>query len=180
MSGIIDKLKGVIGKALVDSVDDDNPIQLLKITGVENEVIDGVERVQNYGLTSNPPNGSEVMTVFVGGSRDHGVAVSVDCGKFRVVGLKSGEVCVYSQFGQTILLDENGETVFNGGTDYAVAFNELKTAFNELKTAFNNHTHGVTGTANLSTGTVTGTAAVSATQSAANIDAAKVAKVRLP
>jgi phage baseplate assembly protein V len=179
---IINKIKAGIGKALIESVVDTGAIQLVKIQLMENEIQDGVERIQNYGLTSNPPKGSECVPVFVGGSRDHGVAVAVDCGAFRVTGLASGEVCVYSKFGQKILLKANGETVFNDGTDYAVAFNDLKTAFDTLVSNFNSHIHAITvaGAVPAAPPTpVTGTSAVP-TASTASIDGAKVAKVRLP
>jgi len=179
---IINKIKAGIGKALIESVVDTGAIQLVKIQLMENEIQDGVERIQNYGLTSNPPAGSECVPVFVGGSRDHGVAVAVDCGAFRVTGLASGDVCVYSKFGQKIPLKANGDTVFNDGTDYAVAFNDLKSAFDTLVSNFNSHVHIVTvvGATPLPPAVaVTATAAVPVA-STASMDGAKVATVRLP
>jgi phage baseplate assembly protein V len=178
ISEIINKIKAGIGKALIESVVDTGAIQLVKIQLMENEIQDGVERIQNYGLTSNPPAGSECVPVFVGGSRDHGVAVAVDCGAFRVTGLASGEVCVYSKFGQKILLKANGDTVFNDGTDYAVAFTDLKTAFDTLVGNFNAHIHTLVPPVPPAVApTVSNVPSVGST---ASMDGAKVAKVRLP
>lgn len=115
MSGVIsrisNRIKQAVGKALIESVSDDNEVQLVKISGIDNEVQSNVERVQEYGITSNPPIGSGAVVLYIGGNKDHGVVVKTDSGEFRVQSLKSGEVCIYSKFGQKILLDENGDIV---------------------------------------------------------------------
>lgn len=115
MSGVIsrisNRIKQAVGKALIESVSDDNEIQLVKISGIDNEVQSNIERVQEYGITSNPPVGSGAVVLYIGGNKDHGVVVKTDSGEFRIQSLKSGEVCVYSKFGQKILLDENGDIV---------------------------------------------------------------------
>lgn len=187
ISEIINKIKAGIGKALIDAVNDDGAIQLVKIQLMENEIQDGVERIQNYGMTSNPPAGSECVPVFVGGSRDHGVAVAVDCGAWRVTGLASGEVCIYSKFGQKILLKSNGEILFTTtdkeSTDYAVLFSELKKGFDKLVSDFNSHTHSGS-TANIGTGACS-ILAPSATvpvpsPSTASINACKIDSIRMP
>lgn len=124
---IVNRVKSVIGKALIEAVTDSGEIQLVKISGLADEVQSDMERVQDYGLSSNPPSGSEAVVLYVGGNKDHGIVIKTDSGEFRVKELKSGEVCMYSKFGQTILLDENGKTIFNSGTDVAVKANALST-----------------------------------------------------
>lgn len=115
MSGAIErmanKIKSAVGKALIEAVADGKQIQLVKISGLDNETQSDIERVQEYGMTSNPPTGSEAVVLYVGGSKDHGIVIKTDSGEFRVQSLASGEVCVYSQFGQKILLDQNGEII---------------------------------------------------------------------
>ena len=75
----------------------------------------------------------------------------------------------------TCKLLADGTIEINGNTDFAVAFNDLKTQFDELKTAFNTHTHVyIPGTL------ATVPTATPLPQSAANIDLAKVAGVKLP
>lgn len=115
MSGVIErmanKIKSAVGKALIEAVADGNEIQLVKVSGLDNETQSDLERVQEYGITSNPPIGSEAVVLYVGGSKDHGIVIKTDSGEFRVQSLASGEVCIYSQFGQKILLDQNGEII---------------------------------------------------------------------
>ncbi len=91
-----------------------------------------------------------------------------------------GETKIYSTDADgaeqaTTKLLADGTMEINGDSDFAVAFNDLKTQFNELKTAFNTHTHVyIPGTL------ATVPTATALPQSAANIDAAKVATVKLP
>ena len=131
---IVNKLKSVFGKGLVDSVNDAGAIQTIKISGLENEVLDGIDRIQNYGMTSNPPKGSEVVAVFMGGSREDGIAVAVDCGEYRITGLQTGEVCVYSKHGNTILFNTAGQLVLNSGAESAVKGDTFKSTYDA-------HTH---------------------------------------
>lgn len=183
MRRVVSRIKSVVGKALIESVSDDNDIQLVKISGLADEVQSDIERVQDYGITSNPPVESEAVVLYINGGKDHGIVVKTDSSEYRVQGLKTGEVCIYSKFGQKILLDENGEIVFNEGTDFAAGFTDLKTGFdtlrtelNALVTAYNAHVH---------TGVLTGPAssgppAAPAVPATATIDAAKIEEIKLP
>ena len=169
----------MLGKALLAAVDDAGDIQLVKVAGLAGETQDGIERLQDYGLSSSPPKNSEALVVYLTGNRDHGVVIVCDSGEYRVNQLESGEVVLYSKFGQTILLDKNGDTVFNGGTDYAVAFDDLKSGFDELKNYVNNLVLPVTGAVPSSppAAPVAGPPTIPST---ASIDGSKVPEVRLP
>lgn len=112
MSDIIDRVahrvKTAVGKALIKAVVDTGDIQLVKIAGLSGEVQDGIERIQNYGMSSSPPVDSEAVAVCIGGSKDHTVVIAADSGAYRVKALPTGEVVVYSMFGQEILLKTDG------------------------------------------------------------------------
>jgi len=138
---IVNKLKSVFGKGLVDSVNDAGAIQTIKISGLENEVLDGIDRIQNYGMISNPPKGSEVVAVFMGGSREDGIAVAVDCGEYRITGLQTGEVCVYSKHGNTILFNTAGQLVLNSGAESAVKGDTMK-GDAATPASYDGHKHG--------------------------------------
>lgn len=188
---IINRLQMMVGKFRVDSVDDSGEIQLIKGDGLEGEVIEGIERVQNYGLSSNVPSGGEALVLFLGGNRDHGVAVAVDCGNCRINALQSGEVVVYSEHGQTVLLDKDGnikidapeKVIFQGGGDNAVKFSELKSGFDTLRDDFNNfvnttfnaHTH-----VGAAPGSPTAVPVPVGTPSTSSVDASKVENVEVP
>jgi len=116
----IDGLKAMILKSLIQAVDDSTKLQLVKASLLADEDQEDIERVQEYGMTSNPPLESEAIVVQCAGASDNLVCLKVDSAAHRVRDLSTGEVCIYSQHGQTIKLNTAGETVFNGG-DIGVA-----------------------------------------------------------
>ena len=183
---LVSRVEMMLGKAMLTALDDSGDLQLVKLSGLANEDQDGIERLQNYGLSSLPPNGSEMLVAYLNGNRDHGVVVVCDSGAYRPKGLKPGETILYSMHGQTIYLDEDKNIVvtskpgevtpteiqLNGADDYAVAFNDLKAGFDALVAYVNALVLPV----NLST-LIAGPPAVPST---ASIDASKVDIVRLP
>ena len=104
----IDRVKTMLTGGLVKSVIDTGQIQLVKIAGMAGGTQDGLERLQNYGLSSNPPVNSEAVVAYLGGKEDHGIVIVCDAGAYRIKGLANGETAVYSQFGQKIHLKADG------------------------------------------------------------------------
>lgn len=137
----IDRIEMLFVKALIEKVFDDNEIQLVKVAGLADELQDGIERLQNYGMSSVPPEGSEALVAYLNGNRDHGVVIVCDNGEFRQVDLKDGEVVVYSKHGQAMLLDETGNiratlpgTFFVGnGSDFVAMATKTKAAFDAIE-----------------------------------------------
>ncbi|SFV72085.1 Prophage baseplate assembly protein V [Desulfovibrio piger] len=68
------------------------------------EVMDGVEHMEPYGFTSNPLPGAEGVVLNVAGQRGACVGVNFGNRGVRVAGLKSGEVCIYTDEGDKITL----------------------------------------------------------------------------
>jgi phage baseplate assembly protein V len=96
-----------IGRGTLTLTDDANGQQRAQVTLLDGEVRDAVDRVQQYGLSASAPPGATVVVVCVGGSRDHPIIIAVDEPRARPTGGKSGEVMLYSAFGQRILLRED-------------------------------------------------------------------------
>lgn len=113
---VSDRLRTAITKALIESVDDSTAIQLLKLKALDSEVLERIERLNSYGFTSNPPANSEALIAECAGSRDNLVAIVVDSAANRIKDLLSGETCFYSQHGQQIKHDENGDTLHTATT----------------------------------------------------------------
>ena len=89
-------------RSVVVTVNDAEGRQLLQVTGLPGEVLDGIERFQNYGFTSVPLEGAEAILGFVGGARSHGIASAVDDRRHRKKGMQRGEVAVYTDEGDSI------------------------------------------------------------------------------
>ncbi|NRA68617.1 MAG: phage baseplate assembly protein [Pseudobacteriovorax sp.] len=101
------KLKRILARCLISQVKDEEGVQKLQLSVFDNEVIDSTPRYQNYGFTSNPRIGAEAITVFNDGDRSSGIAIAIDDRRFRLKGLKEGEVAIYTDEGDSIILSRN-------------------------------------------------------------------------
>lgn len=94
----------LVGRAIITAIKDSSGIQTLQLKALADEVHDSVERIQNYGLTSNPKEGAEAIMLAIGGNRDHCVVIAVDDRRYRLKSLASGEVALYDDLGQKVHL----------------------------------------------------------------------------
>jgi phage baseplate assembly protein V len=135
------KIACLLSRAVVTLVDDSKKMQELQLSILEGETRGGIERVQNYGFTSVPLPGAEAVTLFVGGHRDHGLAVAVDDRRYRLTGLQEGEVALYHKDGAKILLKSDG-TVEVTADQIKLAGSSSSAILGEtFKDLYNEHTH---------------------------------------
>jgi phage baseplate assembly protein V len=122
MSTLRSRVNGMIGRAIINIVDDATKMQTVQIQTLGNETTDGVERYQNYGLTSSPKapdangQGPEAIVLAVGGDRSLEVVIVVADRRFRFrggagTGLEEGEVALYDDLGQIVHLTRTGIVV---------------------------------------------------------------------
>ncbi len=98
----------MVGRGVIELVNDALSVQGLQLSLMADEVRDRVERFQEYGMTSHPLPGAEGIVVCLGGSRDHAVMIACDDRRYRLQGLAQGEVALYDDLGQTIILKRGG------------------------------------------------------------------------
>lgn len=108
MRPFLQRLQLMVGRAVVSLVKDGLKLQGLQVTLLADEVRDEVERFQQYGFTSHPHPGAEALVVCVAGNRDHAVVVAVDDRRFRLKSLQQGEVAVYTDQGDKVVLKRDG------------------------------------------------------------------------
>ncbi len=110
------KLRLLISRAIITAIRDDEGIQLIQVKCLSGEVLDGIERFQNYGVTSVPLPGAEAIVVFVGGARSHGVAIAVDDRRHRKKGMTPGESALHTDEGDYVYLKRGRILeIFSGG-----------------------------------------------------------------
>jgi len=90
------RILNAIVRGVVNLVNDATGIQTLQVSLLADETQSDVERLQNYGFTSVPAPGAECIVLFVGGNRDHPVALGVDDRATRLKGLLQGDSAQYS------------------------------------------------------------------------------------
>lgn len=103
------RVLGYLARALITKVIENNPMQLVQIDLGNGEIKNNVERVQNFGFTSFPKVGAQVIVLFHGGNRDHPLAITVDDGNYRPQ-LNEGESAQYNTNGNAIRLRISGNT----------------------------------------------------------------------
>ena len=146
-----------IARGVVQVVKDSGGMQELQLGVLEGEDIDDAERFQPYGFSSVPLEGAEAVVLFPGGDRAHPLVVAVEDRRHRPTGKDPGEVCLYSNAGQLVILKADGSvevscapggtvTINDGSGGAALAtkadIDLLTGAFNTLVTAYGTHIHG--------------------------------------
>lgn len=114
MIHLIEKLKRsvslIIGRAVIRSIKSDNGLKA-DIALIAGEKHSGVPFFQHYGITSKPNKDSEAVVLFIGGSRDNGICIASQGDPSKIPSVEDGEVCLFSEFGQKILLKKDGSIV---------------------------------------------------------------------
>lgn len=121
------RMATLIGRAVLHAVNAAPSCQTLQVMILADEPQTDVEHMEPYGYTSNPPAGAEGVILNVAGQRGAAVGLNFGNRNFRIAGLKSGEVAIYTDEGDKIVLkrDRNIEVttlhcVINAQDDYTV------------------------------------------------------------
>lgn len=103
----------MIGRAVLHAVNDAARMQEVQIVALEGEVLDRVERFQQYGFTGVPLPGAEAVLAALAGNRNHSVVLAVDDRRYRPTGWLGGEAGVYDDLGKFIRLRRDGTLEIN-------------------------------------------------------------------
>lgn len=120
------RVRLMIGRGIIRLVNDAAKEQEVQITLLAGEVHDKVERYQEYGFTSAPLPGAECITASVGGNRGHTVVIATGDRRYRLKSLSGGEVALYDDQGQSIILKRGKEIAVSGCTKVTVDASETE------------------------------------------------------
>jgi len=101
------RLALLVTRGVVKMIKDTGGLQTLQLTALADETLDGVERMQQYGLTAHPHPESDALILNVGASRSHPIVIAVDDRRYRLK-LAEGEVALYDDLGQAVKLTRGG------------------------------------------------------------------------
>lgn len=110
----------IVGRGRIKTGRDDGPAQLLQVRLGPLETIDNLPRLAEYGFNSTPPAETDAIVLFAGGNRSDGVIIATGSQKFRMRSLKSGEVSISDDQGQSIYLTRTGIVINGGGFPVSV------------------------------------------------------------
>lgn len=102
------RIRMMVARAVVRGMDESGGLRRLNISILADEVKDGVEHFEAYGISSRPLPDAEALVVFLGGNRDHAVALSVTDRRYRPKDLEPGEVVIFDDQEQEIRIKRDG------------------------------------------------------------------------
>lgn len=105
----------LIGRAVVKSINAASKCQMIDVELLAGQPKGGIEHLEAYGFTSHAKSGAEAVVLFPDGDRSHAVVITVSDRRYRLKGLKTGEVALYDDQGQTVTLTRNGIVVDGAG-----------------------------------------------------------------
>lgn len=159
------RVRLMVARGVISLVNDALGMQVVQVQLLSGEVRN-MERFQNYGFTANPHEGAECCPVFVGGNRDHGIVIAVDDRRYRLKGLAKGEVALYTDEGDKIVLKRGRVIEMTAGTKVRMVTPLLEVTgevkdrcdtggrtMSSMRQIYDGHTHpgdsgGTTGTPN--------------------------------
>jgi phage baseplate assembly protein V len=166
MSKLNNQVMNMIVRGVVTSTDDAKGIQVIALDMLDGERKDNVERVQNYGFTSVPIGEAEATVICAGGDRSAATIIALDNRGQRMTGLSPGEVAIYTDEGDSIVLNRNNEIEITTRRLKIVATELVRVetprmectgdiidncdtqanTVRQMRDIYNDHTHGENGT----------------------------------
>lgn len=95
-------MAGALARGVVVLANSARMLQSLQLRITAGEFKDDMEHLEPYGFTSCPHSGAEALAGFLG-DRSHGVVIMVADRRFRLKGLKPGEVGMYTDEGDYLV-----------------------------------------------------------------------------
>ncbi|CNJ15783.1 phage baseplate assembly protein V [Yersinia aldovae] len=127
-TGLQRGLSNMLVRAVVRHIDPSSKNQMLQIQMIADELKDNIEHLEPYGFTSAAHIGAEAFAAFPDGDRSHGVVLVVSDRRYRIKGLESGEVAIYTDEGDSITLKRGNKIEVN--TKQFIVNAEEKAVFN--------------------------------------------------
>ena len=119
MSVLNNRVMNMIVRGVLESTNDERGVQVVSLSLMEGERKDNVERFQQYGFSAHPTGECEAIVVCPAGDRSAAVVVALDDRGARITGLQPGEVAIYSDEGDSIVLGRNNQIQIT--TDHLLA-----------------------------------------------------------
>ena len=128
-------------RGTIQSTDDSKGLQKHSVNGLHGEKFEGMQRWEQFGLSSMPPAGSDCLIACMNGNRDSAQLIAVISSGVRPQNSPAGSTTLYDNGGTTIQLDGAGNitmtcsgnlTIKAGGSVIIEAGGEINTKSGRL------------------------------------------------
>lgn len=111
----------LLGRGRISLVDDGGPVQLVQVAMQGRSLHDQTPRLAEYGLSSNPPAGSDAVLVKLAGDHSQAVVIATGHQATRPTGLPAGATVLYDSQGSKVLLNADGTLLVHAETTVTVS-----------------------------------------------------------
>ena len=94
----------LISRGLLKEYDATGDQHLARVTGLKGEELAQVPRLQQWGQSGNPPLGSHVLFIRLGGGSERATIIGIDHADYSPKDLAAGEKAIYDANGNIIKL----------------------------------------------------------------------------
>lgn len=101
------RLENIVARGTLTSINRARKMQRIQAKLLGGEPKQSMEFFEQYGITSTPHDGAELIAVFMDGDRSHGIVICVADRRYRML-LEPGEVAIYDDLEQCVHLTRNG------------------------------------------------------------------------
>jgi phage baseplate assembly protein V len=109
-------------------------VQRVNAEALAGESLQDVELMQQFGFTSAPPAGAQVIVIPLGGRTSASVIVATEHGSYRLQLNAQGEAAIYNQWGDHVWLKQGGIAEVVASVKVAIT-SPLVTASGDLQVA---------------------------------------------
>lgn len=148
---IKNKILLLIGRAILTAMDNTKKTQKIQIKCLKGETLSDIERLEDFGFTSNPPvdGNTECLVLFLNGNRDFGIAIKAHNRELRPKTLAPGESAMYNSAGDLVHLTAAGLFKMLGATEAFLKGTTFDAWLSSFTTWAGSHTHTETGAVTL-------------------------------
>ena len=101
------RVENMLARGTLTSLNRARKMQRIQAKLLGGESKQSMEFFEQYGITSAPHDGAEVLAAFMDGDRSHGVVICVADRRYRML-LEQGEVAIYDDQEQCVHLTRDG------------------------------------------------------------------------
>ena len=143
------RLLNMVGRGRKTTGNDSGNVQMLQVRLGENEIRDNTPRLAEFGFTSMPPDGSDMVVLCIGGDRSNAVIIATGHIETRMKNLQPGESALYDAVGKFIYLKHDQIEINAGGQPVNIINSSTVTVDASGSVTVNAPTTTVNGNANV-------------------------------
>lgn len=98
----------VAGRGTLKTVDNTKTTAKVQGEFIKDEIISDIEKLEDYGFTSYPEEGAQIVAIFIDGNREQGLAIRTHDRRYRPTDLEPGEACMYHKSGSRVTMKADG------------------------------------------------------------------------